>query len=64
MDLQTIVTGSREYLREGGWLLLEHGYEQAAALRDLLRENGFSSVTSRDDLAGHERVTGGCWHAN
>lgn len=62
-DLHAIVTGSREYLREGGWLLLEHGYEQAAALRDLLVENGFSCVESRRDLAGHERVTGGCWRA-
>jgi len=62
-DLQAIVTGSREYLREGGWLLLEHGYEQAAALRDLLWEGGFSCVESRSDLAGHERITGGCWRA-
>lgn len=62
-DLHAIVTGSCEYLREGGWLLLEHGYEQAAALRDLLVENGFSCVESRRDLAGHERVTGGCWRA-
>ncbi|MEP0203391.1 MAG: peptide chain release factor N(5)-glutamine methyltransferase [Halioglobus sp.] len=62
-DLQAIVNGSRDYLRKGGWLLLEHGYEQAATLRDLLKESGFSDVTSRVDLAGHERVTGGCWHA-
>ncbi|MEP4485794.1 MAG: peptide chain release factor N(5)-glutamine methyltransferase [Halioglobus sp.] len=61
-DLQAIVNGSRRYLRNGGWLLLEHGYEQAATLRDLLQESGFSSVASHTDLAGHERITGGRWH--
>jgi release factor glutamine methyltransferase len=46
-------------LRSGGWLLLEHGWKQAAAVRDLLVRNGFAHVRSHADLAGHERVTEG-----
>ena len=62
-DLQTLATDSRKYLTEGGWLLLEHGYTQGAAVREILIESGFSRVQTRRDLAGQERITGGCWHA-
>jgi release factor glutamine methyltransferase len=62
-DLQTLATDSRQYLAEGGWLLLEHGYTQGAAVREILSERGFSRVQTRCDLAGQERITGGCWHA-
>jgi release factor glutamine methyltransferase len=58
-DIRTIIDESRRHLRPGGWLLLEHGYEQGAAVRRLLEENGYERVASWRDLAGHERVTGG-----
>jgi release factor glutamine methyltransferase len=46
-------------LRPGGWLLLEHGFDQAAAVRDLLSAAGFRAVAGRRDLAGIERCSGG-----
>ncbi len=57
--IRRIITKSPVYLRAGGWLLLEHGYDQAAAVRDLLIASGFSEVQSWIDLAGIERVSGG-----
>jgi len=48
-------------LRPGGWLLLEHGHDQAAAVRALLADQGFQTVGSRRDLAGIERCSGGNW---
>lgn len=43
----------------GGWLLLEHGHDQGAAVRHLLQQAGFQEVQTRCDLAGLERCTGG-----
>ncbi|OYQ39369.1 protein-(glutamine-N5) methyltransferase, release factor-specific [Rhodoferax sp. TH121] len=60
-DIRTIITQSRERLRPGGWLLLEHGYDQAPAVRSLLQEAGFLRVQSRNDLAGIPRCSGGIW---
>lgn len=57
--LRTIVAGAPAYLVDGGWLLLEHGYDQAAAVRALLAARGFADVQSWQDLAGIERVSGG-----
>ncbi len=57
--LCTIVTGAPAHLVAGGWLLLEHGYDQAAAVRDLLAAAGYSEVQSWRDLGGIERVSGG-----
>jgi release factor glutamine methyltransferase len=57
--LRTIVAGSPRHLVPGGWLLLEHGYDQAAAVRALLLDAGFADVQSWQDLAGIERVSGG-----
>lgn len=45
----------------GGWLLLEHGHDQAQAVGQLLRGAGFQQVQNRTDLAGIERCTGGLW---
>ena len=58
-SLTVIARQSQQYLRSGGWLLLEHGWKQAHAVRDLLVRNGFAHVRSHADLAGHERVTEG-----
>ena len=57
--IRTIVTGAPQHLVAGGWLLFEHGYDQAADCRALLTAAGFSAVASWQDLAGIERVTGG-----
>ena len=58
-DLRQIIAAAPAYLHAGGWLLLEHGYDQADAVGQLLREHGFESVSSRDDLAGIQRCSGG-----
>jgi release factor glutamine methyltransferase len=57
--LRIIIAGSPRHLLPGGWLLLEHGYDQAAAVRTLLVDAGFADVQSWRDLAGIERVSGG-----
>lgn len=58
-DIRQIVTQARAHLHPGGWLLLEHGYDQAAAVRALLLDAGFENVQSRQDLSGIERCSGG-----
>lgn len=63
-DLAHIVELAPDYLEDNGWLLLEHGFEQACAVRELLSRRGFSLVETRLDLAGHERITGGRWLAD
>ena len=57
--LQAIVRGAPAHLRHGGWLLLEHGHDQGAAVGRLLREAGFEAIECRCDLQGHVRCTGG-----
>lgn len=61
--LSTIIEGAPAYLMAGGWLLLEHGYDQATAVRTQLIRAGWSEVQSWKDLAGIERVSGGRWNA-
>jgi release factor glutamine methyltransferase len=58
-DIKHIVKNAPAHLRTGGWLLLEHGYDQASAVQDLLRAEGFDSIQTRQDLAGLDRCTGG-----
>ncbi len=57
--IRTIVTRAREHLLPGGWLMFEHGYDQAEACRALLRTQGYLEVQSWPDLAGIPRVSGG-----
>ena len=57
--LRTITDHAPTHLERGGWLLMEHGYDQAAAVRQLLIAKGFEEVQSWKDLAGIERVSGG-----
>lgn len=59
-DIVRIVDAAPAYLAPGGWLLLEHGYDQAVAVRELLLAGGFVQVASARDLAGIERITLGC----
>lgn len=60
-DIRTIVAQAPAHLRPGGWLLLEHGYDQADAVQALLTAQGFAQVQSRTDLAGIARCSGGQW---
>lgn len=57
--LRTIVRDAHPHLNEGGWLLLEHGFDQAEAVRELLQARGYAEVFSERDLEGRERVSGG-----
>jgi len=57
--IKQIVSSAAACLEPGGWLLLEHGFDQAPATRHLLAEAGFDYVQSRKDLAGIERCSGG-----
>jgi len=57
--LREIIAGAPAHLAPGGWLLLEHGFDQAAEVRALLGEAGLEAVETRPDLAGHPRATGG-----
>jgi len=58
-SLRAIIGGAAAHLESGGWLLMEHGYDQAKAVRDLLAAHGFDDVQSWRDLAGIERASGG-----
>lgn len=58
-DLRHLVVAAPLHLREGGWLLLEHGHDQAAAVRELLRAAGYDEVASWQDCGGNDRVSGG-----
>ena len=60
-DIRLIIGQAPAYLDAAGWLLLEHGFDQAAAVRELLMARGFTAVESRHDLGGHERISLGQW---
>ena len=57
--LESVVAASADRLLSGGYLLLEHGCDQGGQVRELLRKAGFGGVSTRRDLAGLERATGG-----
>jgi release factor glutamine methyltransferase len=59
--LEAIIAGAPAHLEPGGWLVLEHGWQQASQVRNLLEHAGFRHVRSHADLAGHDRVTEGQW---
>lgn len=60
-DIRQIAQQAPGHLLPGGWLLLEHGYDQADRVRKLLAQHGFLQLQSRRDLAGIERCSGGQW---
>ena len=60
-DIRHIVAAAPTHLRPGGWLLLEHGWQQAEAVCDLLGQSGFVEVQSWRDLGQQQRVSGGRW---
>ncbi|MBL8348046.1 MAG: peptide chain release factor N(5)-glutamine methyltransferase [Rubrivivax sp.] len=59
LALRRVVAGAPTHLAAGGWLLLEHGFDQASAVANLLAAAGFEQVSTRADLAGQPRLTGG-----
>ena len=59
--IRQLAAGAPAHLLPGGWLLIEHGWQQADAVQAILRQTGFAEVASWQDLAGHQRVSGGRW---
>lgn len=60
-DIAGIAADAPHHLDTGGWLFVEHGYDQAFRVRGLLADAGFTAISSWRDLAGIERVSGGQW---
>jgi release factor glutamine methyltransferase len=56
-DIRDIISQASEYLREGGWLFLEHGYNQSQAVQGLLNKAGYTNIVNVLDLSGQQRVT-------
>ncbi len=59
-DIRRICAQAKAHLNANGWLLFEHGYDQAVRVRALLQQSGFAGIFSARDLSGIERVSGGC----
>jgi release factor glutamine methyltransferase len=62
--LKPLVQSAPDHLEPGGWLMLEHGWDQQDSCRSLLVESGFMKIQCLRDLAGHGRVTLGQWASN
>lgn len=60
-DLAAIVSQAPGYLEPGGWLMLEHGWQQANAVQERLKNSGFSAVMTCKDYGNNDRVTLGQW---
>jgi len=59
--LRCIIQQTQHFLVSGGWLLVEHGYDQGKAVHDLFRENGYQHIETKQDLGGNDRVCLGQW---
>lgn len=56
-DIKHISQAARDYLLPGGWLAFEHGYQQGGAVRTIMQDLGYQSVSTEQDYAGNDRVT-------
>lgn len=56
-DLRTLIEQAADWLQPGGWLLLEHGWQQDQAVRDMMRQHGYRAVETVNDYGGNPRVT-------
>ena len=56
-DLEFIITNAQHYLTQQGWLVVEHGYDQGGAVRDLFTANNFDEINTFRDFGRNERVT-------
>ncbi len=63
-DIVQIAKQSTRCLKTGGWLMVEHGFEQACAVRKIFETEGYCSVSSFQDLSGNDRVTAGRWQGD
>lgn len=62
-DIKTIAMEAKTFLADGGWLIFEHGYEQAAQVSALFVDFGYQQVFTEKDYAGHDRVTAACYRS-
>ena len=58
-DIEHLCSQAESHLKNGGWLIVEHGYNQAEQVVDCFTKNGYSEITQRQDLSGHIRMTAG-----
>lgn len=63
-DIETIISQSRHCLKDNGWLLIEHGFDQSSKVVAALKEGGFSDAATADDLAGIPRIAFARWRSN
>lgn len=56
-DLERIIQQGRAWLKPGGWMALEHGYQQGQAVRQVFEQTGFSQIATRKDYAGNDRMS-------
>ncbi len=63
-DLKQIIYQAPHYLKPGGYLILEHGFQQAEKLRKIFLDVGYTNISTRRDFSGLERVTQGQWQSN
>lgn len=59
-DIRLIIDGAAAHLRPGGWVLIEHGWDQGEAIRALLQQAGFHAVATERDLEQRDRISLGC----
>lgn len=58
-DIRILIPESKKHLKQYGWLLLEHGFDQGEQVRTLFNAHGYKNITQKKDLAGHTRITYG-----
>jgi release factor glutamine methyltransferase len=58
-DIEHICSQAKKYLRQNGWLIVEHGYNQKQLVAECFAKNGFSAIEQKQDLSGHTRMTAG-----
>ena len=58
-DIKHLCSRAKNYLKEDGWLIVEHGYDQKQAVADCFTKNGFTEIEQKQDLSGHTRMTAG-----
>ncbi|MGV8925633.1 MAG: peptide chain release factor N(5)-glutamine methyltransferase [Ewingella sp.] len=63
-DLAHIIQSASAYLEEGGWLLLEHGWQQAVEVQTLFRQTGYRDVSTVKDYGGNDRISLGQWNTD
>ena len=60
-DIEEIIVQAKKHLTVNGWVVLEHGYDQADAVQHLFRQAGYKKVRTVKDYGGNDRVTLACW---